>query len=53
MADDREMVDVDEGDNERDERVTAVVLGIRKDDKVVFEEFHLCTSRHTISGQLN
>ena len=35
------MVDVDEGDDERDERVAAVVFGIRKHHKVVFEELHL------------
>jgi len=36
-----EVVDVDEGHDEWDEGLAAVVFGVGEDNKVVLEEFHL------------
>ena len=41
MWDHGEVVDVDEGHDEWDEGLAAVVFGVGEDNKVVLEEFHL------------
>lgn len=38
------MVGVDGGDDERDERVLAVVLRVREDGDIGLDEFHLCNN---------